>query len=115
MTEQRTDCDSPWKEIIEDFFPQFLEFFFLEAYKVIDWTQPYEFLDKELQQLEPDAEIGKRLVDKVAKVWLHNGEQAWVLVHVKVQGQYDSQFTQRMYTCNYRLFRNHPSIFLTSN
>ena len=107
MTEQRTDYDSPWKEIIEDFFPRFLEFFFLEAYKVIDWKQPYEFLDKELQQLEPDAEIGKRLVDKVAKVWLHNGEQAWVLVHVEVQGQYDSQFTQRMYTYNYRLFDRH--------
>ena len=107
MTEQRTDYDSPWKEIIEDFFPRFLEFFFLEAYKVIDWGRPYEFLDKELQQLEPDAEIGKRLVDKVAKVWLHNGEQAWVLVHVEVQGQYDSQFTQRMYTYNYRLFDRH--------
>ena len=107
MTEQRTDYDSPWKEVIESFFPQFLQFFFSQAYTVIDWTQPYEFLDKELQQLEADAEVGKRLVDKVAKVWLLGGEQAWVLVHVEVQGQYDSQFTERMYTYNYRLFDRH--------
>lgn len=107
MTEQRTDYDSPWKEVIESYFPQFLEFFFPLAYREIDWAQPYEFLDTELQQLEPDAEIGKRLVDKVAKVWLIGGEEAWVLVHVEVQGQYEREFAQRMYTYNYRLFDRH--------
>jgi hypothetical protein len=107
MTEQRTEYDSPWKEIIEDFFPSFLEFFFQETYSVIDWTKPYEFLDTELQQLEPDAEIGKRLVDKVAKVYLLDGEEAWVLTHVEIQSQYDKGFTERMYTYNYRLFDRH--------
>ncbi len=107
MTEQRTDYDSPWKEIIESFFPQFLEFFFPNAYAVIDWTRRPEFLDKELQQLEPNAEIGRLLVDKVAKVWLLDGEEAWVLVHVEVQGQYEKDFAQRMYTYNYRLFDRH--------
>ncbi|MBD2212041.1 transposase [Nostoc linckia FACHB-104] len=107
MTEQSTDYDSPWKEIIELYFKSFLEFFFIKAYDAIDWTRPYEFLDTELQQLEPDAEIGRRFVDKVAKVWLLDGEEAWVLVHVEVQGQYDSQFAERMYTYNYRLFDRH--------
>ncbi|MCM0592007.1 MAG: transposase [Gloeotrichia echinulata IR180] len=107
MTEQSIDYDSPWKEVIELYFPNFLEFFFPLAYAEIDWTRPYEFLDTELQQLEPDAEIGRRLVDKVAKVWLLDGEEAWVLVHVEVQGKYDSQFPERMYTYNYRLFDRH--------
>ncbi|MEH1894302.1 MAG: transposase [Nostoc sp.] len=107
MTDQLTDYDSPWKEVIELYFPRFLEFFFTQAYTEIDWTRPYKFLDTELQQLEPDAEIGRRLVDKVAKVWLLDGEEAWVLVHVEVQGQYDSQFAERMYTYNYRLFDRH--------
>ncbi len=62
---------------------------------------------KELQQLEPDAEIGKLLVDKVAKVWLLEGTEAWVLVHVEVQGRYDTEFAKRMYTYNYRLFDRH--------
>jgi len=107
MTEQRTDYDSPWKEVIELYFPRFLEFFFPLAYAEIDWTRPHEFLDQELQQLEPDAEIGKRLVDKVAKVWLLDGEEAWVLVHVEVQGYYDKEFANRMYIYNYRLFDRH--------
>ncbi|WP_445253254.1 hypothetical protein [Nostoc sp. 106C] len=55
MTEQSTDYDSPWKEIIELYFPRFLEFFFTLAYAAIDWTRPYEFLDTELQQLEGDV------------------------------------------------------------
>jgi hypothetical protein len=80
MTEQSTDYDSPWKEVIEEYFPSFLEFFFPLVYAEIDWQRDpaYEFLDTELQQLEPDAEIGRRLVDKVAKVWLLGGEEAWV-------------------------------------
>ncbi|WP_335218407.1 hypothetical protein [Nostoc sp.] len=32
MTEQLTDYDSPWKEVIELYFPRFLEFFFTQAY-----------------------------------------------------------------------------------
>jgi hypothetical protein len=107
MSEQRTEYDNPWKEIIEDFFPNFLQFFFPTAYAVIDWTKPYEFLDTELQQLEPDAEIGKRLVDKVAKVYLLNGEEAWVLTHIEVQSQYEQEFPQRIYIYNYRLFDRH--------
>ncbi|WP_442945105.1 hypothetical protein [Nostoc sp.] len=59
MTEQFTDYDSPWKEVIELYFPRFLEFFFTQAYAEIDWTRRYEFLDTELQQLELDAEIGR--------------------------------------------------------
>ncbi|WP_017655250.1 hypothetical protein [Fortiea contorta] len=107
MSEQRTEYDNPWKEIIEDFFPNFLEFFFPTAYAVIDWTKPYEFLDTELQQLEPDAEIGKRLVDKVAKVYLLNGEEAWILIHIEVQSQYEKDFPTRIYIYNYRLFDRH--------
>ncbi|MBF1990830.1 transposase [Fischerella thermalis] len=107
MSEQRTEYDNPWKEIIEDFFPNFLEFFFPTAHAVIDWTKPYEFLDTELQQLEPDAEVGKRLVDKVAKVYLLNGEEAWVLTHIEVQSQYEKDFPTRIYIYNYRLFDRH--------
>lgn len=45
MTEPNTNYDSPCQEIIEDYFPQFLEFFFHDAYVEIDWECPYEFLD----------------------------------------------------------------------
>ncbi|WP_071190910.1 hypothetical protein [Trichormus sp. NMC-1] len=38
MTEQSTDYDSPWKEIIELYFDKFLEFFFPLAYYEPSWS-----------------------------------------------------------------------------
>ena len=32
-----------------------------------------------------DAELGKRLVDKLVKIYRTSGEEAWVLLHVEVQ------------------------------
>lgn len=44
MARRRNDYDSPWKEIIEQFFPAFVAFFLPVAYSEIDWNTPYEFL-----------------------------------------------------------------------
>lgn len=98
------DYDSPWKEALERFFAAFLAFFFPEAHAGIDWSRGYEFLDTELQQVVRDAELGRRLADKLARVWRRDGEEAWVLVHIEVQGQPDPEFARRMYVYNYRLF-----------
>jgi len=113
MTEKLpTNYDSPWKEMIEIYFPQFLQFFFPQVYNEIDWSleKPYEFLDQELQQLEPEGETGKRLADKVAKVWLKSGEQIWIIVHIEVQGKYEKNFPQRMWIYNYRLYDRHKHL-----
>jgi hypothetical protein len=68
MSAQRTDYDSPWKEILELYFPNFLTFFFPDIYVDVDWDRPYEFLDKELQQVVRDAETGGSRVDKLVRV-----------------------------------------------
>jgi hypothetical protein len=98
------EYDSPWKEALERYFPAFLAFFFPEAHAGIDWSRGYEFLDTELQQVVRDAELGRRLADKLVRVWRRDGEEAWVLIHVEVQGQPDPEFPRRMYVYNYRLF-----------
>ena len=99
-----TDYDSPWKEALDFFFRAFLELFFPAAHADIDWDRQWESLDKELQQISPEAEIGRRYVDKLAKVWLKSGEEQWVLVHVEVQMSPDDKFPWRMYVYNYRIF-----------
>ncbi len=104
MAEARADYDSAWKEMLESFFEQFLAFFFPQAHAGIDWTMGYEFLDKELQQVVRDAELGRRLADKLVKVWSKEGEEAWVLVHVEVQDKVEHEFGRRMYVYNYRIF-----------
>ena len=79
------DYDSPWKEALDMYFQPFLALLFPEVYAQIDWSRGYESLDKEFQQVVREAEIGRRYVDKLVKVWMTNGEECWVLIHVEVQ------------------------------
>lgn len=104
MTPSAADYGNPWKEILTQYFPEFMAFFFPAAHADIDWRHPPEFLDKELRQAVREAEIGDRRVDQLTKVFRRGGEEAWVLVHVEVQGQVESKFAERMYVYHYRLF-----------
>jgi hypothetical protein len=104
MNKDSNDYDSPWKKILEAYFQEFMVFFFPEAAEGIDWSKGYVFLDKELQQVVRDAELGKRLADKLVQVWRKDGKDAWVLAHVEVQGQERSNFSKRMFVYNYRIF-----------
>jgi hypothetical protein len=107
MSDTTDNYDSPWKEALEHFFPDFLAFFFPDAHGDIDWRQGYQFLDKELKQAARDAELGRRYADVLAQVWRQGGQEAWVLVHVEVQGQPQAEFAERMYVYNYRLYDYH--------
>lgn len=84
-----SDFDSPWKEALEHYFPQFLQLLMPEMYREIDWQRPHEFLDKELQQVVRDTEAGRRHADKLVKVYTLDGSETWVLIHVEVQGRAD--------------------------
>ncbi len=99
-----TDYDSPWKEMLDGYFPDFMAFFFPDAYRDIDWSRGYESLDTELQQIVRDAELGRRLADKLMKVWRRNGAEQVVMIHVEVQGDRKTAFPQRMYIYHYRFF-----------
>lgn len=101
---ERADNDSPWKEILEAYFPQAMQFFFPQTAALIDWKRPHEFLDKEFQQIAREAEQGRRYADKLVKVWHINGEEIWLLIHVEIQGIPEDIFPQRMFTYNLRIF-----------
>ena len=98
----RSDYDSPWKEMIEKFFKQFMEFFFPKIAEDIDWDRGYESLNNELLQITREAKMGGRLADKLMKVWKKSGEETWVLAHIEVQAQKENDFSYRTYVYNYR-------------
>jgi hypothetical protein len=101
---QRADYDNPWKEALSLYFQDFMTFFFPSIEINIDWERGYEFLDKEFQQIIRESELGKREADKLVKVWRRDGEEVWVLIHVEVQSQEQSEFAERMYVYNNRIF-----------
>ncbi len=98
------DYDSPWKTALESNFPEFMAFFFPRAHALIDWEAGYEFLDKELQQVVRDADLGRRYVDKLVRVRLLSGVERWVCIHIEVQGDPEDDFNRRMFIYHYRLF-----------
>ncbi len=96
--------DSPWKEAIERHFADFLQFFFPVAHAQVDWSQPVLFLDKELQALMRDADLGTRYVDKLVQLTRLDGQSERVYVHVEVQGSEQAEFAERMFVYHYRLY-----------
>ena len=103
MSEIRDQYDSPWKDILESYFEDFMAFFFPQIHAEIDWARGYVFLDQELSQITRDAEIGKKVVDKLVKVWKLTGEETWVLLNVEIQSQEESVLGERVFTYFYRL------------
>ncbi|MEH2162154.1 MAG: DUF4351 domain-containing protein [Nostoc sp.] len=101
---ERADNDSPWKEILEAYFPQAMQFFFPETAKIINWERPHEFLDKEFQQIAREAELGRRYADKLVKVWQIQGQEIWLLIHVEIQAKSEDIFPERMFSYNLRIF-----------
>ncbi len=100
----QTSRDALWKVIIEKFFPAFLEFFFPEYIQMLDLDKGFDFLDKELVEIRPKSKGNQRYMDKLAKVYTHEGNEEWVSIHLEVQGYYDLTFEERMFIYYYRGF-----------
>ena len=94
--------DLLWKAVIEGFFLDLLDFFYAEYVPQIDLSKGFEFLDKELTQLYADSKEENRRADKLVKIFLKDGTEHWLLVHIEVQGYQDANFARRMFTTYYR-------------
>ncbi len=105
--------DSGWKDILDKYFPQFLEFFFPRIYKDIDFKRNYTFLDKEFQKIVKESKIGRRYADKLVKVYLKDGSEEWLLIHIEVQSENEERFEERLYIYNYRIFDRYKKEVVT--
>lgn len=101
--------DELWKGIIQDLFEPFMHYFYADFVHEINFNQPFEFLDKDLQLIfkELDTESINRRADVLVKVHLKDGQEKWLLVHIEVQGYEDKEFALRMYIYQYRIFDRH--------
>jgi len=97
------DFDSPWKDALEGYFEAFMLFFFPHIHAEIDWSKGYVFLDKEFQEIVRDAATGRRYVDKLVKVFLLDGKETWLLIHIEVQGAPERLFPKRLFLYNNRI------------
>ena len=101
-----TEYASPWKEILDKYFAEFMQLCFPELYQAIDWVTPTKMLDKEFQQIAQESETGQRTVDKLVEVRLLTGQLEWILVHLEIQSQSSDSFARRMFVYYYSNGRN---------
>jgi len=101
------DYDSPWKEALEIYFQEFMTFFFSGIADEIDWERGYRFQDKEFQKIVRDARLGRRYADKLVSVRSTQGDEINVMVHIEIQAARDTEFAERMYVYNYRIYDKH--------
>ena len=99
MTGQRSDFDSPWKEVLEAYFSDFLRFFFPGIHADVDWSRGYEFLDTE----QPKVIQDEHSVNKAVKVWQVGTEETEVLVHIVAQTKPDIAFPWTLARNNFRI------------
>ncbi len=104
MKKLQKDYDSPWKEIVEELFQDFMEFFFPNMAQEIDFSKGYEIKSKDLPKLLKNHEIGKRYADELIRVFLKNGKDTLLFVHIEIQGYEESDFSKRMFIYHYRIF-----------
>jgi len=103
--DNRRSEDELWKELISGSFHDMLRSVLPEMARVADTRKPGRFLETELRRLarftrrysssHPDS---RKFVDILAEVPLLSGENAWILLHVEIQGRGGKEnFPLRMY------------------
>lgn len=98
------DYDTPWKEVLVRYLPDFMAFYFPRAHAALDRSRPFHFLDQELAALAAGAGLGRRVLDKLIRVFSTDGGEQPLLLHVELQGWRDSAFAERMFIYHYRVY-----------
>ncbi|MDC3418362.1 Rpn family recombination-promoting nuclease/putative transposase [Aquibacillus salsiterrae] len=99
-----TDYDGLWKKMIHELFEEFILFFVPSLSEDIDFSVKPEFLQQELFREVIDDRRGKSIADQIVKVYLKDGKEKWILVHIEVQGNADPDFAKRMFRYYYRIY-----------
>ncbi len=104
MSTEPDNYDTPSKEGVERYFPEFMAFYFPQAHAQIDWLKGHDFLEQELAAIAQDAELGKHFVDKLVRVTRLGGQEDWIYQHLEVQGNAQTEFAERNFVFNFRIF-----------
>jgi hypothetical protein len=105
MKKPRKQNDELLKGAFEEWFTEFLRFLYPQADNLFDFARGLTFMDKELYAIIPERERtkGKRVADLLAKVYLNDGTEKWILLHTGIEGGSQHDFAFRIFQYHYRL------------
>src|SRR5260364_384956 len=82
-TNPPSHADEAWKDALDRYFLEFMQFFYADIAHKIDWQAGHVMLDKELLALTTASMVGKSLVDQHIKSHLNDAKDGFVLLHVE--------------------------------
>ena len=107
------DYDSLWKDFTRICWREVLYDFMPDLYNAADLTRDAVQLDKELHDVvaglgsEEETQTTKRYVDNLLKIYLKNGKEEWILLHIEIQGRGGENISARMFRYQCMLFVHH--------
>ncbi len=104
---ERADYDGLWKDAIERFLPQLLERVLPDLYADIDFSVKPEFLSQELRDSVQRHNNAAVYVDELIKLALKDGDSAWILLHIEVQGPGGDAISGRMFHYMTLIYAHH--------
>jgi hypothetical protein len=93
-----------WQEVVENYWPEFMAFFFPKLEAKIDWSLGFEFLEQQWRSVVRYGEWGERLADKLVRQYEYGGEEIWILVHIEGQGEDSESFASKVFRYHGRIF-----------
>ena len=94
---ERADYDGMWKDAIERFLPRLLERVLPDLYADVDFSIRPEFLENELRDIAQFDNNPAVYVDELIRLILKNGGDAWILLHIEIQGPGGDPISGRMF------------------
>ena len=104
ISQEKDEQDSPWKQILNQYLQEAVEFFFPDVAAIVDWSKAPVFLDKEFSQISPDSKRGKRYADQLVQLQRKKGEPIVLLLHIEIQASPEKGFAERMFVYAIRIF-----------
>lgn len=109
LTQSPTDIDHPWKLIFTVFFQEGIRFIQPALHEQIDWTKDVEFLEQELHEAIKTRFHSAKICDKLAKVYLKNGDSVVLLIHIEVESAPRADFGKRVFWYRILIFDKHKT------
>jgi hypothetical protein len=96
--------DAGWKMILYTYLYPLVQKIFPDLYHTLDTTFAPEFLNTELQKLDPQASIGHLYPDVLVRIRSKQGHEQLILCHIEVQTKIDTSIEERMFRYAIRIY-----------
>ena len=99
--------DSIWKDVIEKHISGMLRRAIPELYRDMDKSKEPVFIDKELRNWDQYVPGGAHEADFLVRIYLNDGSERWLLLHIEIQGDSGGYLPYRMYFYKTLILANH--------